>query len=291
MDGRPSTAPGATCAPPTPSRPASDAPVDRSQASPTAISSADQASGRPAGSAMSASPPTDVGGPPRRTPSVTRRGSRSASRVAQAASGVLGVVGGVGQGGALTPAVGDGSGAVAAHQVDEDQGAAFVGADGRGHGLPEGKFHPQQVRVVEAQPTVGPEAAPEAPVGPGGRREGARAWAEPTVRRPSPCAWAPSVAGSVGPDATPPARVAERQTRWTQNPLSERVCGFDSRPGHARSRYPTAGKARSTPVPSSRCRWESVVLVVRAQPHAPGGEAAPEEEPGSALEPRSRSGR
>ena len=28
------------------------------------------------------------------------------------------------------------------------------------------------------------------------------------------------------------ARVAEWQTRRTQNPLSERVCGFDSRLGH-----------------------------------------------------------
>ena len=29
-----------------------------------------------------------------------------------------------------------------------------------------------------------------------------------------------------------PARVAEWQTRWTQNPLSARTCGFKSRPGH-----------------------------------------------------------
>lgn len=27
--------------------------------------------------------------------------------------------------------------------------------------------------------------------------------------------------------------MAEWQTRWTQNPLPERACGFDSRPGHA----------------------------------------------------------
>ena len=29
------------------------------------------------------------------------------------------------------------------------------------------------------------------------------------------------------------ARVTEWQTWWTQNPLSERACGFESRPGHA----------------------------------------------------------
>ena len=32
--------------------------------------------------------------------------------------------------------------------------------------------------------------------------------------------------------STCPARVAEWQTRWTQNPLSARTCGFKSRPGH-----------------------------------------------------------
>ena len=43
--------------------------------------------------------------------------------------------------------------------------------------------------------------------------------------------------------------MAEWQTRWTQNPLSERACGFESRPGHPlppRSRTPagTAGNDR-----------------------------------------------
>jgi hypothetical protein len=44
----------------------------------------------------------------------------------------------------------------------------------------------------------------------------------------------PGPRGSVGTQRTSQARVAEWQTRWTQNPLSERVCGFESRPGHDR---------------------------------------------------------
>src|SRR5437588_224227 len=37
-----------------------------------------------------------------------------------------------------------------------------------------------------------------------------------------------------GPEVTlvVPARVVEWQTRWTQNPLLARACGFKSRPGH-----------------------------------------------------------
>ncbi len=49
--------------------------------------------------------------------------------------------------------------------------------------------------------------------------------------------------------AHPPARVAEWQTRWTQNPLSERACGFDSRPGHGV--LPGAGSRWAR---SDRCR-------------------------------------
>ena len=64
-----------------------------------------------------------------------------------------------------------------------------------------------------------------------------------------------SLVGSFGPLATDPtrarrtvtvglrpqlARVTEWQTWWTQNPLSERACGFESRPGHAPSR-PSGG--------------------------------------------------
>ena len=43
----------------------------------------------------------------------------------------------------------------------------------------------------------------------------------------------------------PLAGVAEWQTRWTQNPLSERACGFESRPGHRQAIRPrTAGATR-----------------------------------------------
>ncbi len=37
------------------------------------------------------------------------------------------------------------------------------------------------------------------------------------------------------------ARVAEWQTRGTQNPLSERACGFKSHPGHLTDEVETAG--------------------------------------------------
>ena len=40
------------------------------------------------------------------------------------------------------------------------------------------------------------------------------------------------------------ARMAKWHTRWTQNPLSERTCGFDPRSGHPQLELPNTGSIR-----------------------------------------------
>src|SRR5271154_6672231 len=69
-----------------------------------------------------------------------------------------------------------------------------------------------------------------------------RSWRRPGGTRVEPPARITEGWDGTGQENVQLARVAEWQTRWTQNPLSERACGFESRPGHpcdvARHRRP-----------------------------------------------------
>ncbi len=161
-------------------------------------------------------------------------GTRSLGQGGDRRVRVLGVVGGVGQRGTLSP------------PVDTDAVEAVGRRGGRGPvagfgasratcptGATERQVDPQQFDAVEH---AGDRRRP-VPPGRGGARviPCGRIIMDRAYGPRPPGLSAPSVpwrTGSVMAAHLPPARVAEWQTRWTQNPLSERVCGFDSRPGH-----------------------------------------------------------
>ena len=169
-------------------------------------------------------------------------GTSVCSRAANASIRLLGVVGGIGQGGAFAPAFEGVAAAGAGHSRTSTTGRRPMLAAGRPHRMNELQLHrvgslSSSRRMAEPAPSRTPRRTPSRRPGPPRRAMDRKAYGRGTghdrsLRSTDPGSRPPRRPSGALYAGPPLARVAEWQTRWTQNPLSERACGFESRPGH-----------------------------------------------------------